>query len=82
MTTWNEYQSNWRRANPDRVRRYKKANRDARRTHALQVLGGECVVCGSDFHLHVDHIDPSTKEMTSQQMYTTSFERLNAELAK
>lgn len=33
----------------------------ARRAAAIKILGGECVVCGTDERLEFDHIDPATK---------------------
>lgn len=42
-----------------------------RRATAILFLGGKCVECGSEEDLHIDHIDPNTKEPYIGQLLTT-----------
>jgi len=51
------------------------------------LLGGKCVRCGSTDDLQVDHIEPSTKDLSlrakhSATFWSWSWERVLAELAK
>jgi 5-methylcytosine-specific restriction endonuclease McrA len=52
------------------------------RDEAIVRLGGHCVNCGSENSLEFDHIDPSTKEFTIASGWSTTEERLSAELNK
>lgn len=49
------------RYTPEQRRAYMLAYRAERRQKALDLLGGECAVCGSTENLEFDHIDPDTK---------------------
>ncbi len=51
------------------------------RAEALEMLGGQCVVCDSVEDLQIDHIDPSTKEFSVSKL-RPSRERWLAELTK
>jgi 5-methylcytosine-specific restriction endonuclease McrA len=43
------------------MRTYIKARRRVRRARLIELLGGQCVRCGSTDELEFDHIDPETK---------------------
>jgi hypothetical protein len=43
-----------------------------RKAKAIQLLGGVCVVCGSQDYLEIDHIDPDTKDSRLRK-YDTGF---------
>jgi 5-methylcytosine-specific restriction endonuclease McrA len=42
------------------MRTYIKARRKVRRARLIELLGGQCVRCGSTDELEFDHIDPET----------------------
>ncbi|ALQ30110.1 hypothetical protein ATC04_05750 [Arthrobacter sp. YC-RL1] len=47
-----------------------------------RILGGHCVVCGTDENLQFDHIDQSTKLFTIAERWDARHETLMPELAK
>ena len=54
----------------------------ARRAEAIDILGGECVECGTTDNLEFDHIDPTTKSFSIGRGSSFSDERWYAELEK
>ncbi len=40
---------------------YMRQRRIDRKAKALEILGGQCIVCGTSENLEFDHIDPKTK---------------------
>jgi 5-methylcytosine-specific restriction endonuclease McrA len=59
-------------------REYKRRRRD----EAIALLGGACVKCGTSENLHIDHIDPDTKEYRITDVLWYRREVREAELAK
>lgn len=53
-----------------------------RRAYAIVQLGGKCVICGSEEELQLDHIKREEKSFPIGQMWSVSWERFEAELAK
>ena len=53
-----------------------------RRSEAVEMLGGKCVVCGTSEYLELDHIDPATKAMPVGEMWSVSKDRYLAEIQK
>lgn len=53
-----------------------------RRTEAILLLGGVCVVCGTELGLEFDHIDPKTKSFTLAHGWSRRREVLMAEVRK
>lgn len=61
----------------------------ARRKRCIELLGAQCVRCGSTENLEVDHINPVTKDPKLRKtgdcrggMWSWSWERIEAELTK
>ena len=52
-----------REAHLANMRRLVGAQKESRKTCALDLLGGRCTECGSGDRLEFDHIDPDTKYM-------------------
>ncbi len=63
-------------------REYYRNRRRARREKFLQLLGGQCINCGSTEDLHFDHIDPASKEYHISELNNASESKLNAEVQK
>ena len=61
---------------------YMKRRYHQRRDQAVALLGGQCVVCGTADGLEIDHTDRATKEIDLGKLWSTSFSRYVAELAK
>jgi hypothetical protein len=59
------------------LRRYHR-----RRATAIEILGGECVVCGRTDDLQIDHIDPAEKSFDLGKLWSVSEARFFAELKK
>lgn len=74
-------EGNWRE-DPAVRRRYDKSRYHEVMGWLRGLLGGQCVVCGARSDLHIDHIDPSTKDFTISARWTAPAEVLLAELAK
>jgi 5-methylcytosine-specific restriction endonuclease McrA len=54
-----------------------------RRANAVKKLGGQCVKCGSQEKLDIDHIDPLKKSFTiGERMAAAPMTQLAGELAK
>lgn len=79
---WREYRREHRRRTAEetneRVRRIYAQNR----AEAISILGGECVLCGSEEDLQFDHIIPSTKEAEMVTLWHRSKNVWLAEVAK
>jgi len=61
---------------------YLKRRWQRRRVQAVEQLGSECIICGSDQDLEFDHIDPETRTMTIARASTRSEEFFQSELSK
>ncbi len=59
------------------LNRYKE-----RMAWAISQLGGQCVTCGTREGLELDHIDPATKSFTIGSMWSCSWGKFVAEVAK
>jgi 5-methylcytosine-specific restriction endonuclease McrA len=55
---------------------------EKRRRLAINYLGGECVVCGTDLNLEFDHINPETKICSIARASSFSEERFWNEVDK
>ncbi len=53
-----------------------------RRAEALEKLGNQCSVCGTQDNLEIDHIDAKNKKIALNKMWAISKERFLKELAK
>lgn len=57
--------------------------RQRRKARIVEMLGGQCVLCGSTDQLEVDHVDPSQKSFTlSGNNLNWAWEKLLPEIAK
>lgn len=63
-------------------RDYQKAWVAERRQNWIDSRGGKCEECGSTERLEVDHIDPSTKEINVNKLWSRRAEIRLAELEK
>lgn len=54
----------------------------AKRDELLEILGRECVECGSDEHIEMDHVDPAEKEYSILSRWNRPTAELLPELAK
>ena len=68
---YNEYMAKYM------LRRYHQ-----RRADAIDLLGGECVVCGTEDRLEIDHIDPTLKSFSIPKLWSVSQKRFDEELSK
>lgn len=66
------------------MREYMLARYHKRRALALEMLGGKCLRCGTKDDLHIDHIDPESKEdgLLTSRLHTASWSLIETELAK
>lgn len=64
------------------VREYHLNNWHRLRKQYLELLGNECVKCGSNEDLEFDHIDPTEKEYEIKALTTRKRETILKELAK
>ena len=53
-----------------------------RRAKVLEIMGGQCINCGSKDNLEIDHIDPHTKSFSISEFITHSWEKIGPELEK
>ncbi len=53
-----------------------------KRTELRNILGGKCVICGSDSNLEFHHKDPNIKEFDITRRYTQPTAKLLTELQK
>ena len=53
-----------------------------RRAVMIEYLGGQCAVCGSVEHLHIDHVIASSKAFGISAHWSISWDRLRPELDK
>ena len=53
-----------------------------RRAEALERLVGKCTLCGSTEQLEIDHVDPATKEIPLNKLWSIAQERFDRELEK
>ena len=60
---------------------YMRGYRASRRRALIAMMGGSCVVCGSEDNLEFDHIKPSDKSFSISRYYG-SLENIEAELKK
>ncbi|MFW9998429.1 MAG: HNH endonuclease, partial [Candidatus Odinarchaeota archaeon] len=68
---YNEYMAEYM------LRRY-----HARRSEAIEKLGGECSRCGSTTHLEIDHIDPGQKSFALNKLWSVAKDKFEQELEK
>jgi len=61
---------------------YMKQRYYERKQHAIQLLGGKCVVCDSTENLELDHINPTTKVFSISKMWSINEAAYLVELAK
>lgn len=64
------------------MREYMRERCRKRRRFAEKLLGGKCVVCGTKSNLDIDHIDPTTKLLGSDRIWTASEVKFLAEIKK
>jgi 5-methylcytosine-specific restriction endonuclease McrA len=64
------------------MRQYMRERCRKRRRRAEKMLGGKCVVCGTKSNLDIDHIDPSTKLLGPERLWTSAEEKFLAEIKK
>lgn len=54
-----------------------------RKAYYIDLMGGKCVLCGSEVDLEIDHIDPSTKEFALGKAFAGfSTKRIEQEIKK
>jgi 5-methylcytosine-specific restriction endonuclease McrA len=63
-------------------RGYNKVWKAARRNRLIEMLGGNCVRCGTAENLEFDHIDPSTKDFPISTSLSRAWDDLVEEAAK
>jgi len=61
---------------------YMNGYRQQIRQKVFYLLGNKCAKCGDGFGLHVDHIDPRTKEFTIARNWTRSWSEIEEEVKK
>lgn len=66
----------------DYMREYMRRRYNERRALAIQWLGGKCIKCGSEDDLEIDHINPSTKAFSIDQLRSQSVITFWTEIAK
>lgn len=66
---------------PDKVSKYQRRN-EKRRQLAFNILGRECVRCGSREQLEFDHIDPKKKSDKLSRFWSAPKERFIEEALK
>ncbi len=54
------------------TKEYIREYRKKRKQLALDMLGGKCVVCGTEDNLHFDHITPENKVNEISSMFTSN----------
>jgi 5-methylcytosine-specific restriction endonuclease McrA len=64
------------------IAKYNLNRYNKRKAEAIEILGGECIVCGSTEDLQFDHIDPSDKSFTLGKLWSASQEKFLEELTK
>jgi 5-methylcytosine-specific restriction endonuclease McrA len=64
------------------MRTYIKARRKVRRARLIELLGGQCVRCGSTDELEFDHIDPETKVFAVGSDMSRAWDKLVEEALK
>lgn len=62
------------------MREYMLRRYYAKRTEAIQYLGGKCEGCGATKELDIDHVEASTKRFTLAKGWSRSWKDLKAEL--
>ena len=68
--------------NKDERRVYNLKRYHTKRNYYIEMLGGECVLCGSKENLEFDHIDPTTKKLDVGKLLNYSKAVAEAELSK
>lgn len=53
-----------------------------RRAEAIELLGGSCVICGSQDNLEIDHTNAYDKKIALNRMWAIAKERFLKELGK
>ena len=66
----------------DYHRAYNLARYHRLRAEYIELLGGQCAVCGSCEQLEFDHVDPSTKTIDIGRLLNVSKEVRDAEMSK
>ena len=66
----------------ERHREYELQRFHKRKAEMFAYLGGQCVVCGTDESLQIDHVDPSTKLFSITKNWSIAWARLVVELDK
>lgn len=66
----------------DKHKKYLLPKYHARMAAMRELLGGECVMCGSVERLEIDHIDPSTKSFSLAKGWGKPWAVILEELAK
>jgi len=64
------------------MREYMLRRYHARRSKAIEELGGKCVNCGSISKLELDHIDANAKEINLGRLWSIAESRFKKELLK
>ena len=64
----------------EQKREYQRKWMLERRLKGIQILGGECVTCGSKENLQFDHVKP--EEKWSHRFWSYNWNKINEELAK
>lgn len=62
------------------MRTYMRERYHARRAESIDILGGKCATCGATEDLQIDHIDPATKTLKINKLWSVSRERYLKEL--
>lgn len=68
--------------NNEYMRNYMLQRYHQYREWAISYLGGKCAKCGSTEELEFDHIDPKSKEIRADKLWTLSKEKSLQELRK
>ena len=64
------------------TKEYIREYRKKRKQKALDMLGGKCVMCGTENNLHFDHITPEGKVNEISSMLTSNIDVFLNELKK
>jgi 5-methylcytosine-specific restriction endonuclease McrA len=62
------------------MRKYMKKKYVERRELAFSILGKMCVICGATENLEIDHIDPKTKTIALNKLWSCALSRFLSEL--